>query len=1064
MKQFEHAIYQISSEIQKIDKQAYKREIAYLEENRINALHAQLALIDQNIESWAKKSLKPILIDANEVSPVDAAREVVSGIGSYEWLVDAIIPSSEHTPQFGDADIATLRNARKNVSSNICYLFEKLPEIDVLPDSKEIIRLHQDLSHHAQLSQDIDVGNLIPLIDYKKETIEKAILLVENIRLLLSYRRQIEDCNFSWSNPAYEFCKQTISSTAELLTIFDKLSEDLSKASDNRKKFVERPVCIPALAEMDEEILKIVRNKIDDKRLPLGIAGIVGKSQLKAQLQEIKILSRMPETSGDWRHVQEYMFLMRSLRQIITRWNSVAPELRVDKFDSNDPSHATTAESKIRQLSLIRERIALEEKILRQALVLLPTWEHKDYFVTHESLLQIIQKALESHILRQKLSSSWADKERFQKILSEYSGEITENLKLFINADLGNQTVSDMALQSRWSSLMESLRHLLSLKGASADIRDICSRIEISGAKNWANRLRLEVANDTVDSLLPDNWRAAWRLRQLANYLDAADGRAHLKALFRQRQDAEIDLAKAYHQVVVKRTWLKLAENATPDVRSALEAFRSSIAKIGKGTGKRAVRHRQDARNAASRANHVIPCWIMPHWRISESLPPDFGCFDLVIIDESSQSDLTALPALLRAEKVLIVGDDKQVSPDGIGLEEEKIRSLMSRYLTNQVEIYRAQMTPERSIYDLFKVVFASSSTMLKEHFRCVGPIIEYSKREFYNHELKPVRLAKSSERLDPPLIDVFVQDGFKKNDVNQPEARFIVDEIKKICADPSMGHRTIGVVSLLADKQALVIWEMLKQELGPEEIEKHKIACGDAKTFQGKERSIMFLSMVSVPGDVHAQTRDTSSQRFNVAASRAQDRMYLVRSVGLDHLSPKDALRRGLIAHFSAPFAQDEARVENLRTLCESGFEREVYDILTERGYRVIPQVKVGGYRIDMVVEGHNDTRLAIECDGDQHHGADKWDDDMRRQRTLERVGWRFWRCFASIFVKNRKDVIEDLLSALKDKGIEPIGSDSAPQSIHTELRNVIAFPMTDNTANVAEDLFTDDLINKES
>ena len=216
-----------------------------------------------------------------------------------------------------------------------------------------------------------------------------------------------------------------------------------------------------------------------------------------------------------------------------------------------------------------------------------------------------------------------------------------------------------------------------------------------------------------------------------------------------------------------------------------------------------------------------------------------------------------------------------------------------------------------------------------------------------------------------------------------------------------------------------------------------------------------MFLSMVSSPKNVHAQTRDTYEQRFNVAASRAQDRMYLVRSLGIDDLSSKDVLRRNLISHFSTPFAQDETCIENLRSFCESDFEREVYDLLTERGYKVIPQVKVGGYRIDMVVEGNNDTRLAIECDGDQYHGADKWDDDMRRQRTLERVGWRFWRCFASIFVKNRKDVVEDLISTLTERGIEPIGSDTAPRSIHTELRNVIVFPNIHTSSDDSKDLF---------
>jgi len=377
-----------------------------------------------------------------------------------------------------------------------------------------------------------------------------------------------------------------------------------------------------------------------------------------------------------------------------------------------------------------------------------------------------------------------------------------------------------------------------------------------------------------------------------------------------------------------------------------------------------------------------------------------------------------------------------------VGLEEEKIRSLMSRFLGNQVKTYRPQMSPERSIYDLFKVVFAKSAVMLKEHFRCVGPIIEYSKREFYNHELRPLRMPKASERLDPPLIDVVVEDGYRKGDVNLPEARFIVEEIRSIVSDPNMGGRSIGVVSLLADKQALLIWERLTDELGPEVMQRHRITCGDARTFQGKERDIMFLSMVSAPNEVGAPlSRDTFAQRFNVAASRAKDRMYLVRSVGLEHLSDKDRLRRSLIGHFAAPFTQDEVRVEDLRKLCESPFEREVYDELTQRGYRVTPQVNVGPYRIDMVVEGHNDTRLAVECDGDKYHGPDKWADDNQRERNLMRAGWgEFWRCFASAFIRRRKDMLDDLLKRLAERGIEPIGAEGAPRSVHTEHR-VVSF-----------------------
>ncbi len=300
--------------------------------------------------------------------------------------------------------------------------------------------------------------------------------------------------------------------------------------------------------------------------------------------------------------------------------------------------------------------------------------------------------------------------------------------------------------------------------------------------------------------------------------------------------------------------------------------------------------------------------------------------------------------------------------------------------------------------------------------------------------------MPKASERLDPPLIDVVVQDGHRKGDINLPEARFIVDEIKAIVNDPSMAERSIGVVSLLADKQALAIWERLTDEIGPELMQRHRIACGDARTFQGKERDIMFLSMVSAPNEVGAPlSRDTFAQRFNVAASRARDRMYLVRSVELEHLSKADRLRRSLIGHFAAPFAQDEVRVEDLRKLCESPFEREVYDELTQRGYRVTPQVNVGPYRIDMVVEGHNDARQGVECDGDKYHGPDRWADDMQRERNLRRAGWAvFWRCFASAFIRRRKEMLEDLLKTLAERGIEPIGAEGAPRSVHTERRLV--------------------------
>src|SRR5918995_6348634 len=114
------------------------------------------------------------------------------------------------------------------------------------------------------------------------------------------------------------------------------------------------------------------------------------------------------------------------------------------------------------------------------------------------------------------------------------------------------------------------------------------------------------------------------------------------------------------------------------------------------------------------------------------------------------------------------------------------------------------------------------------------------------------------------------------------------------------------------------------------------------------------------------------------------------------------------------------------LEGACESHLERAVLRRLLERGFRVTPQVGAHGYRIDLVVEGGDGRRLAVECDGDRHHGPERWADDMRRQRVLERVGWRFGRVWASSFTLDPDGCMADLFATLERMGIEPAGPEA--------------------------------------
>lgn len=1034
MKQFEHSIYKIASEVQSLDRNSTAKAISHLEDS-IDAMHSKLAAIDFKIGEWAKKNLAKVSMETEEIDPQDAAREVVESAGQLDLIPDLLGIGAEFAPQLADSDVVRLRDARRSLGEDICYLEVSLPQFVDFPAAKELMKLHQDLSRFENLKQDEASGEVPALADSSQETFVLAQQLLTQIEALHSARDEVLQAHRPWTVTMRERLRR--SGNDGLLPMLDTLGAELELAVERRRAFLQRPVTTPAGIELDGAIADAVRNLTEDKN-PFGLMGLFGKSAQKKLLDGIRVLGSPPADATGWEHVGKYLALLKNFRELAFRWNVIARELQLELVPEDKPEGGVAA-AQAYALYLKVKRVVKEENELRiVASNVFPTWPPAREVADSSQRIAELDKALRHHLTKNRLASVWAAKEQFQKTLDGHAGRVIADIRQFLFELLGNPAIEDARIQAVWSELMVELARVLGLRTRLATVRDVCEKIEASGAPRYAESLRQPLAG-TIDSLLPDNWRNAWRMRRLATYLESIDAQEVLKKLAKDRREVESDLSRAYRDIVVKRTWLKLAENASPSIRSALQGYLSAIQKIGKGTGKRAVRYRQDARMAASQANPAVPCWIMPHYRVSESLPAELGCFDIVVIDEASQSDLTALPSLLRATKVLIVGDDKQVSPEGVGLEEEKIRSLMSRFLSNQVETYRPQMSPERSIYDLFKVVFARSAVMLKEHFRCVGPIIEYSKREFYNHELQPLRLPKASERLDPPLIDVVIEAGYRKGDINLPEAHFIVDEIKAIVEDPKMEGRSIGVVSLLADKQALVIWERLTDELGPEIMQRHRITCGDARTFQGKERDIMFLSMVSAPNEVGAPlSRDTFAQRFNVAASRGRDRVYLVRSVELVHLSAADKLRRSLIAHFAAPFAQDEIRVEDQRKLCESPFEREMYDQLTKRGYWVTPQVKVGRFRIDMVVEGHNDARLAVECDGDKYHGADKWADDMQRQRVLERAGWVFWRCFASAFIRRQNAMLDDLLKTLAERGIEPIGAEGAPRSVHTEHRIV--------------------------
>jgi very-short-patch-repair endonuclease/transcription elongation GreA/GreB family factor/DNA polymerase III delta prime subunit len=510
--------------------------------------------------------------------------------------------------------------------------------------------------------------------------------------------------------------------------------------------------------------------------------------------------------------------------------------------------------------------------------------------------------------------------------------------------------------------------------------------------------------------------------------------------------DAEVDQRTTLQELATNRGWSHCLSRLTPTESTHLKMYAHAIRKVGKGTGKYAARYRADARVSLRACQTAVPAWIMPMHQVFETVPVDRpNLFDVIIVDEASQSGLEGLLLSWLAPRMVVVGDDKQVSPSNVGLDHEGVFTLQDRYL-NSLE-HKSLFGPMSSFFDQ-AVGMSTTRIMLREHFRCMPEIIGFSNELCYRGDLIPLR-QYGADRL-PPLRTTYLKGamvaGRSPNVVNEAEVDAIVDQIQKCCADPQYDGRTMGVITMLGNTQDKLMTQRLVEALGVRVVEERGLRAGNAEAFQGDERDVIFVSMVSSlqsttgPARIGPLSKESDQQRLNVAASRARDQVWLFHSVHPGDLSAKD-LRQRYLQYLLKPVAEQDALdigevlPDERHPGFDSLFEQRVFLAIRARGYRVRPQLKVGSYRIDLVVEGGTQ-RLAVECDGDAFHSGAAQADDDARQRDLERVGWTFWRVRGSAFYRDPDKALEALWTQLEKLHIQPdwgqVGPDDA---VHTEV-----------------------------
>ena len=579
-----------------------------------------------------------------------------------------------------------------------------------------------------------------------------------------------------------------------------------------------------------------------------------------------------------------------------------------------------------------------------------------------------------------------------------------------------------------WELEAERLRKLLEDQPLFARRTELLERLR-AAAPEWANALEAGEPGFTTSNPSPEITNA-WLYRQLERIYTRATA-ADLDALQSDAERLCADLREATAQLAVAKAWLAVKSRLSNGPALSNLFSLAAYMKRAVGRGRKSAAWRREVNRLLPACQQAVPVWIM---MIQDALL-NFSTaskFDVIVVDEASQADMTALPLLYMGKKVIVVGDDRQVTPLSVGTSEAAVDALCARHLEGRVKepkLYDSRL----SLYGLVQSM-AFPAHMLVEHFRSVPEIIGWCSRLSYNGTIRPLRDASSSS-LKPAVVPWRTRGTAGDNGVNEEEAQAVIRLLRAMIHDPAYDGKTFGIIPMRSVHGAQVnrIRRLLVENFDPREIERRRIHCGISAEFQGDERDVVILSLVdsAAPGlPLRKETDGADSmmkKRWNVAVSRARDQLWLVHSFAPAAQLKPDDLRRSLFDWADGVMSGTIGAAEPF-DLPDPEFTGQVLRALRKRGYRVEAGHDAGAWRLDMVVRARG-RAAAIECDGSGREDEDAIRRDMERQTVLERAGWKFVRVRSADWFRRPEKTLERVCEALAALGIAPEPEDCAPQ-----------------------------------
>ena len=1027
-KQLESAVGSIAERLSRADAGSLKTEATRLESERVDLLK-KLEEIRKQLRDARVDEYRDIAIGGKSWAPADAARQVVQEKDPHGWIpgpVAAVAPLPLSPGELADLYRTGVSISREDENE----LSGHLPDLHSLPRAEEF---EASISERNRLGmEDLEVRSDL----WDSHTPEGSPREIEELAAALTQAVEPLSGRENWKLAAVyagKYGEIHRQSWDQLVALVRLVHREAASAQESLLRFGPEGSGDGAAKEQEKIADEIVAHLENGGKL--GSITLFAHKSWSQFLEHSRVNNARPRLLEHFDALRRF-FHLRGLREDLSaRWDRQMAPLGAPL---STVMGAELEKTVMQYCDAIEDCLAWQERTWRpleqRMLGVGFRWEkllaEQPPVLGSDGELTRTAKAVTEGLLPVFQS-------RFKKLrlfeLEEELRELKTQLKLASRVAKACKTTGQLLTAVSAEDpdhYRQAYEHLLALKSKQADLelrRGLLAKLE-SAAPAWAGAIRnRNGAHGRGEP--PQDAASAWTWRQLNDELDRRASLS-LDGLQAKSEKLREQLRRVTVELIDKRAWSSQARRTTSRQRQALVGWLDTIRRIGKGHGLRVSLLRAEAARKMSECRGAVPVWVMPLSRVVENFDPRTARFDVVIIDEASQSDVMALVALYLGKTALVVGDHEQVSPSAVGQDLGVIQNLIFQYLRDipNADLYDGQM----SIYDLARQSFGGT-TCLVEHFRCVPEIIQFSNMISYDGRIRPLRDA-SRVHLHPHTLAHRVSGSTRDGKINRQEALGVAALLAASLEQPEYRKNdagqpmTFGVVSLVGDEQAIEIDNLIRAHISPERYELHRVLCGNAAQFQGDERDVVFVSLVDTAerGSLSLRDQELFKQRFNVAASRARDQMWIVHSLSPHHDLKPDDLRRQLIEHAEDP-ARLMSALEEKEKRTPSGFEREVMKRLVAAKYRVSPHWRIGTYRLDLVVEGGGN-RLAIECDGDRYRPLEKLPEELERQSVLERMGWTFTRIRSSEFLRNPARALKPVFEKLEKMEIPPT-SDSAPE-----------------------------------